>query len=85
MRLARIELVAQCIEKERVDDPVDVLDARVVHAARAARRRVERGLKDRAEDGRADRAPVKARTRIGEQDVHDLLRELRDLDVHLRE
>ena len=64
---------------------MDVLDARVVHATRAARRRVERGLKDRTEDGWADRAPVKACTRIGEQDVHDLLRELRDLDVHLRE
>lgn len=46
------------VEEQRVDDFVDVLDARVVHAARAARGRVQRALEDGAEDGRGDLAPV---------------------------
>ena len=83
--LCPCEFVAQSVEKERVDDLVDVLDARVVHPTRAPRYGVERGFKDRAEDGRADRAPVESRTCIIEQDIDDLLCELRDLDVFLCE
>ena len=56
-----------------------------MHPARTPRGGVECGLKDRAEDGRADRAPVEARACIIEQDIDDLLCELRDLDVLLCE
>lgn len=61
------------VEEQRVDDFVDVLDARVVHAARAARGRVQRALEDGAEDGRGDLAPVEVAGILEDEAAHRIV------------
>ena len=46
-----LQLFLEAVEEEGIDDLVDVLDAGVMHASRAACLRVQRGLKDSPEDG----------------------------------
>ena len=63
---------------------MDVLDRSVVHAAAAPCFGVQCTLKNRAENCGADLAPIKVFARAAQKDVHDLIVELRDLDVLVR-
>ena len=55
-----VELGAQVVEEQRPDQLEDVLFAGVVRAEVAARLGVHDRLEQRAEDGRADLAPVQS-------------------------
>ena len=50
----RVQLCFEIIQKQRIDDLMDVLYARVVHAALAPGFWIQRGLKHSAENGRTD-------------------------------
>ena len=60
---------------------MDVLDGRVMHAAGAAGGGIQRALKDGAEDGGADQAPVKIVAGALEYEVPDLVADAGDFDV----
>lgn len=47
----RSKFGAQIVQEQRIYNLVDILDAGVVHAARASRRGVQRALEGRAKDG----------------------------------
>ena len=64
---------------------MDVLDGRVVHAARSTGLGIQRALEDRAEDGGADVLPVELGGRFLEQDEARVLVELWDDDLILEE
>ena len=59
---------------------MNILDAGVVHAAAAARLRVQGGFKHGAENRRADLRPVKVCRGAAEQQIAQLLRKGRDDD-----
>ena len=59
-RLRLLEFRFQPVEEQRVDETVDVLDGRVVHASPAAFVMAEGLLHEGAEDDGADAAPVEA-------------------------
>ena len=86
------EFLFQSVQKERVDDLMNILDAGVVHPSGTPCLGVERAFKDGSEDGRADSRPVESEAHPVQQQVSDLLREPRNLDlasekppVHIRE
>ena len=58
--LRPLEFGFQTVEEQRVDEPVDVLDGRVVHAAFASFVMAEGFLHEGTEDDGADAAPVEA-------------------------
>ena len=72
----RIEFAAQVVQKQRVDDFVNVFDAGVVHATLAPSFSVERRFKDRAKNRRRNSAPIKAAARLFEEEVFYFGREV---------
>lgn len=57
---APLEFGFQTVEEQRVDEPVDVLDGRVMHASLAPFVMAEGFLHEGTEDDGADAAPVEA-------------------------
>ena len=80
-----VQFLPELVQEKRVDDLVDVLDAGVVHAAGAARFRVERAFEDRAENGRGDAAPVEVVAGLCEEQIFHLVVQERDFDVFIGE
>ena len=58
--LRPLEFGFQTVEEQRVDEPVDVLDGRVMHASLAPFVMAEGFLHEGTEDDGADAAPVEA-------------------------
>ena len=77
------KFVVERLEKQRVDDFMNVFDGSIMHAAAPTGDRIEGRLEERAEDGRADALPIELRVVAGveEQVVRDDVVELRDVGV----
>lgn len=73
-----LELRLQPVEEERVDEPVDILHRRVVHAALAPLVMRKRLLHQTAEDDGADVLPLEPLARMNHR-VPDFVGELRNL------
>src|SRR5699024_3249103 len=76
-----IQLRFQIVQKQWIDDLVNVLNARVVHPAVAAGFRAKRTLKHRVENCRADLRPVEILAGPGQNQIPDFIGEGRYLDV----
>ena len=76
-----LQLGFQSIQKQRVNDLVDVLNAGIVHAAAASSFRVQGAFKHSAENGGADRRPVEILAGLGEQNIFQFFGKGRDLDI----
>ena len=77
------QFVPQGIEKKRVDDLVDILDAGVVHASIPAGQGVDGALEQSSENGRRDIAPIKIIAGMLQQQFCNLCIESGDFDVSL--
>ena len=53
-----LKFIVEVVEKERIDDAMNIFDARIMHAARPSSDGVESRFKEGAEDGGADAVPI---------------------------
>ncbi len=82
-RLDLRQLRLQPVQKQRVDDLMDVLNTGIVHPAGAPGLRVQCAFKHRPEDRGADGGPVKILAGLAEQKVDHLIPKPGDLDVFI--
>ena len=75
-----IQFTAQVIQEQRIDHLVDVLNARVVHAAATTGLRIKSTFKDGTKDSWRYLAPIEVETGILQQGLFQFLRELRYFD-----